>query len=418
MVTRQYPALQHRAYRLLWSGLLVSNMGTWMQNVAQSWLIYKMTNNDARYLGWLGLAFAIPMIALPAVGGMLADRYPRAAILRITQWSMALVALVQAILTLTNHNTPTLILIATAVGATLLAVDNPTRQALIPTLVPRHDLMNALALNAATYNGAALLGPAIAGFLMGIVGAGWLFAVNAVSYLAVIYAVSQMPAVNEEGRTPSTLSDALLGGIRFARSHALTAVLLLTSAVLSLFGRSYQQVLPIYADDIWHIAAQGYGILLSAAGAGAMIGALGMASLPRITPNGRNLKIAGTLFAVLLGCFAWTTQWWIGVLLLLCIGIISTAATTMIATMLQLDVPGHLRGRVMSLHAITLIGVPSVGGLLITSLTTLLGNGSDSRAINASGAPFALLVGASSVALLFVFVRIPLRDTTPASHAG
>ncbi|MFM2308569.1 MAG: hypothetical protein RLY87_689 [Chloroflexota bacterium] len=417
MMLRQYPALQHRPYRLLWSGLLVSNMGTWMQNVAQSWLIYKMTNNDARYLGWLGLAFAIPMIALPAVGGMLADRYAPARILRITQWSMALVALFQAILTFTDQNTPTLILIATCVGATLLAVDNPTRQALIPTLVPRHDLMNALALNAATYNGAALLGPAIAGFLMGIVGAGWLFAANALSYVAVIYAVSQMPVQRDESRTPSTLGDALLGGIRYARGHALTGVLLVTSAVLSLFGRSYQQVLPIYADDIWHIAAQGYGILLSAAGAGAMIGALGMASLPRITPNGHNLKLAGTLFAILLACFAWTTIWWIGVVLLVCIGIISTAATTMIATMLQLDVPGHLRGRVMSLHAITLIGVPSVGGLLVTSLTTLLGSGSDTRSINATGAPFALLVGAATVALLFVLVRIPFRvDQPPTRH--
>ena len=413
MLIRQYPALQHRQYRLLWSGLIVSNMGTWMQNVAQSWLIYKMTNNDARYLGWLGLAFAIPMIALPAVGGMLADRFSRPRILRITQWSMALVALIQAVLTLTNLNTPTFILIATALGATLLAVDNPTRQALIPTLVPRHDLMNALALNAATYNGAALLGPAIAGFLMGVVGAGWLFAINAVSYLAVIYAVSQMPLSGEEVRTPTPLADALLGGIQYARGHALTGVLLATSAILSLFGRSYQQVLPIYADDIWHIAAQGYGILLSAAGAGAMIGALGMASLPRITPNGHNLKLAGMLFAVLLACFAWTNVWWMGVVLLVCIGIVSTAATTMIATMLQLDVPGHLRGRVMSLHAITLIGVPSVGGLLVTSLTTLLGNGTDTRAINASGAPLALLVGAGTVALLFLVVRIPLRAEAP-----
>jgi MFS family permease len=412
MLSRQYPALQHRPYRLLWSGLLVSNMGTWMQNVAQSWLIYKMTNNDARYLGWLGLAFAIPMIALPAVGGMLADRYPRASILRITQWSMALVALIQAILTLSNLNTPMYILIATFIGATLLAVDNPTRQALIPTLVPRHDLMNALALNAATYNGAALLGPAIAGFLLSVVGAGWLFAANAVSYLAVLYAVSQMPAVDEATRTPSTLTDALLGGVRYARGHALTGILLLTSAVLSLFGRSYQQVLPIYADDIWHISAQGYGIMLSAAGAGAMIGALGMASLPRITPNGRNLKFAGFVFAGLLACFAVTTIWWIGVFLLVCIGIMSTAATTFIATMLQLDVPGNLRGRVMSLHAITLIGVPSVGGLLVTSLTTLLGTGADTHAINAAGAPLALLVGAATVALLFVVVRIPLRDVT------
>ncbi|MFM2031688.1 MAG: hypothetical protein RLZZ297_453, partial [Chloroflexota bacterium] len=391
---KTYPALQHRPYRLLWSGLIASNMGTWMQNVAQSWLIYKMTNNDAHYLGWLGLAFAVPMIALPAVGGMLADRYSKPGILRITQWSMAAVAAIQALLTLTGYNNPTFILIATFVGATLLAVDNPTRQALIPTLVPRADLLNALALNAATYNGAALLGPAIAGFLMNWVGAGWLFAANAVSFLAVIYAVKQMPTEDRDPhRQPVTLTDALLGGVRYARQHALTGVLLVTSTILSLFGRSYQQVLPIYADDIWQISTQGYGILLSAAGAGAMIGALGLASLPAIQPNGTNLRRAGIGFALLLAVFAWTPIWWVGVVVLVCVGIISTAATTMIATMLQLEVPGHLRGRVMSLHAITLIGVPSVGGLVVTQLTTLLGSGTDVHRVNATGAPLALVVG-------------------------
>lgn len=410
MVIRQYPSLQHRPYRLLWSGLLVSNMGTWMQNVAQSWLIYKMTNNDPRYLGWMGLAFALPMIMLPPVGGYLADRFPRARILQITQWSMLLLALVQALLTFANLNSPWLILLATFLNATLLAVDNPTRQALIPTLVPRTDLMNALALNSATYNGAALIGPALAGFLLGVLGAGWLFLGNALSFLAVIYAVSQMPV--DAAHTPhtTTLADAMLGGVRYALAHPLTGVLLFTSTIMSIFGRSYQQVLPIYADDIWRISAQGYGILLSAAGAGAMIGALGLASLPHITPNGRNLRVAGIMFSLVLAGFALSPWWWLGAIMLVLVGVIGTAATTMIATMLQLEVPSHLRGRVMSLHAVTLIGVPSFGGLLVTNMTTWLGRGDTIAAISASGAPLALLVGAGCVVVLYLFVRIP----TPA----
>ena len=410
MVIRQYPSLQHRPYRLLWSGLLVSNMGTWMQNVAQSWLIYKMTNNDPRYLGWMGLAFAIPMIVLPPVGGYLADRFPRARILQITQWSMLLLALVQALLTFADLNSPWLILLATFLSATLLAVDNPTRQALIPTLVPRTDLMNALALNSATYNGAALIGPALAGFLLGVLGAGWLFLGNALSFLAVIYAVSQMPVDAAHPPHTTTLADAMLGGVRYALAHPLTGVLLFTSTIMSIFGRSYQQVLPIYADDIWRISAQGYGILLSAAGAGAMIGALGLASLPHITPNGRNLRIAGILFSLVLAGFALSPWWWLGAIMLVLVGVIGTAATTMIATMLQLEVPSHLRGRVMSLHAVTLIGVPSFGGLLVTNMTTWLGRGDTLAAISASGAPLALLVGAGCVVLLYLFVRIP----TPA----
>lgn len=415
MLGKHYPALQHRPYRLLWSGLLVSNMGTWMQNVAQSWLIYKMTDNDPRYLGWLGLTFAIPMILLPPLGGFLADRFPRPKILTITQWSMMAVALVQALLTWGDLNSPTLILAATFVGAVLLAVDNPTRQALIPTLVPRHDLMNALALNSATYNGAALIGPALAGFLLGVMGPGWLFFGNAVSYLAVIYAVMHMPFESDHGSSGSTLRDALLGGVLYAWGHALTGILLITSTVMSIFGRSYQQLLPVYADDIWRISAQGYGILLSAAGAGAMIGALGLASLPKITPTQQNLRIAGIGFALTLAGFAVAPWWWLGVFLLILVGIIGTVATTMIATMLQLSVPSHLRGRVMSLHAVTLIGVPSLGGLLITNMTTWLGRGDTLTAINASGAPLALISGAICVFMLFLVVRLPVvhDDQTP-----
>ena len=409
MFARQYPALRHRPYRLLWSGLLVSNMGTWMQNVAQNWLIYKMTNNDPRYLGWMGLAFAIPMIALPPIGGYLADRLPRNKILQVTQWSMAILALLQAGLTFSGHNTPWFILIATFLNATLLAVDNPTRQALIPTLIPREDLLNALALNSATYNGAALIGPALAGFLLGVAGPGWLFFGNAISYFAVIYAITHMPAEPPHPPSTATLGEALLGGVRFALSHRLTGVLLLTSTIMSIFGRSYQQLLPIFADDIWHISAQGYGILLSAAGAGALIGALGLASIPKITPNATNLRIAGLIFAVLLAGFALSPWWTLGALLLVLVGIISTAATTMIATMLQLEVPGHLRGRVMSLHAVTLIGVPSFGGLVVTNLTTWLGHGSNIADISATGAPLALVVGAVCVAILFIVVRFPAR---------
>jgi MFS family permease len=178
---------------------------------------------------------------------------------------------------------------------------------------------------------------------------------------------------------------------------------------MSIFGRSYQQLLPIFADDIWHISAQGYGILLSAAGAGALIGALGLASIPKITPNATNLRIAGLIFAVLLAGFALSPWWGLGALLLVLVGIISTAATTMIATMLQLEVPGHLRGRVMSLHAVTLIGVPSFGGLVVTNLTTWLGHGSNIADISASGAPLALVVGAVCVAILFILIRFPAR---------
>jgi MFS family permease len=371
----RYPALRHRNFVLIWSGLLVSNMGTWMQNVAQSWLIYKLTGNDPLYLGWLGLSFAIPMIVAPPVGGMVADRVDRIRLLYITQTSSLLLATLLAILTWAGAIRPWHILLTTFAGALLLAFDNPTRQALIPELVPRADLLNALSLNSATYTGAALVGPAIAGALLDVVGAGWLFMLNAVSYLAVIGALLAMRDPPRDRRRAISLRDALFGGFVYAWRHKLILFLLLLSALAALFGRSYQQLLPVFADDIWRVGSGGYGALLSAGGAGALIGAFAMSSVREIRRQGRVLVASGLIFCAALAVFALCPWFWLGVALLVVVGVSSTVFTTMIATVIQLSVPSELRGRVISLYAITLIGLPSLGALGVAALARGLGAG-------------------------------------------
>ncbi len=357
----RYPALRHRNFTLIWSGLLVSNMGTWMQNVAQSWLIYKLTGNDPLYLGWLGLSFAVPMVLAPPIGGAVADRVDRIKLLYITQTSSLLLAVLLAALTWAGVVQPRHILLTTFAGALLLAFDNPTRQALIPELVPRHDLLNALSLNSATFTGAALVGPAIAGPLLDVVGAGWLFMLNAVTYLAVIGALLAMRDPPRERRPAVSLRDALFGGFVYAWRHQLILFLLLLSALAALFGRSYQQLLPIFADDIWRAGPGGYGALLSAGGAGALLGAFIMSSVRGIQRQGPVLVASGLIFCVALAAFALSPWFWVGVALLVVVGFSSTVFTTMIATVIQLGVPGSLRGRVISLYAITLIGLPSLG---------------------------------------------------------
>ena len=187
----RFAALRHRNFTLLWSGLLVSNVGTWMQNVAQGWLVLQLTNSPL-WLGLLGLSFAIPMIVFPLVGGAVSDRVNRIRLLYITQTGQMLVAFALALLTWLNLINVWYILIGSFLSSTFLAFDNPTRQALIPDLVPRRDLLNALSLNSATYTGAALLGPAIAGALLGPLGAGTLFFLNGLSYGAVIIALWAM----------------------------------------------------------------------------------------------------------------------------------------------------------------------------------------------------------------------------------
>src|SRR5215211_2086572 len=229
----RYPALRHRNFALIWSGLLVSNMGTWMQNVAQSWLIYKLTGNNPLYLGWLGLSFAIPMCIMPPLGGALADRVDRIKLLYVTQTCSLLLAALLAILAWSGAIQPWHILLTTFGGALLLAFDNPTRQSLIPELVPREDLLNALSLNSATYTGAALIGPALAGLLLDVVGAGWLFMLNAISFLAVIWALRSMRDLPVRPKRVVPLRDALFGGFVYAWQHRLILCLLMISGGLA-----------------------------------------------------------------------------------------------------------------------------------------------------------------------------------------
>src|SRR5512134_2925240 len=263
--TARFPALSYRNYRLLWSGLIVSNMGTWMQNVANGWLVLQLTNSPL-WLGLLGFSFAIPMIIIPPFAGAVVDRVHRIRLLFFTQSMQMLNAFVLALLTWTGRVEVWHILVNAFLGAILLAFDNPARQALFPDLVGPHDLLNALSLNSATYTGAALIGPALAGLLLEPLGAGTLFFLNGVSYLAVIFALAAMRDVRtHSGGKKSSLGSSFLSGLSYVRDHRLILALLALASVAAIFGRSYQSLLPAFSRDIWHAGAEGYGLLLAAA---------------------------------------------------------------------------------------------------------------------------------------------------------
>jgi MFS family permease len=367
-----------------------------MQNVAQGWLVLQLTNSPL-WLGLLGLSFALPMIFLPLFGGAIVDRVHRVRLLYVTQTSQMLIALALAILTWLHLVNIWHLLSAAFLGAALLAFDNPARQALIPDLVPPSDLLNALSLNAASYNGAALFGPALAGILLDPLGAGSLFFINGVSFLAVLVALFAMRDVRtHSGGTPYPLAKSMLEGLGFAWRTRLVAAMLLLSALAAIFGRSYQNLLPIFARDIWRGGAADYGVLLAAAGAGALAGAFGLAALKQIRRQGAVMTASGLGFAVCLIAFALSPRLWLGVVLLFLAGITSTVYGTMIATFIQISSPNRLRGRVMSLYAITLIGLPSLGALGSGALAEVLGG--------ISGAPRAVLLGAVILGLLLLTI--------------
>ena len=328
-------------------------------------------------------------------GGAIADRVNRMKLLYFTQTMMMFSAFFLAAVTWMGVVNVWYVLVISLISSSLLAFDNPSRQALIPDLVPNKDLLNAMSLNAATYNGAALLGPAIAGVLLGPLGVGALFFINGVSYLAVLFALFAMRDVRTHtGGTHKSIGVSMLAGLAYAWRTRLVFLLLILSALAAVFGRSYQNLLPIFARDIWLGGPQGYGLLLSAAGAGAMVGAFGLAAINKLKHHGLMLIVSGLLFGISLAAFALAPSLWVGAALLFVSGVTSTVFGTMIATFIQVAAPREIRGRIMSLYSITLIGLPSLGALGSGAVAESLGG--------IGGAPRAVLIGAIILCVIVI----------------
>jgi MFS family permease len=267
---------------------------------------------------------------------------------------------------------------------------------LVPDLIPRRDLLNAISLNSATYNGAALIGPALAGALLGPLGAARLFFLNGVSFLSVLFALIAMRDVRTHsgGEHHAPIGEAMTTGLAYAWRNRLILALLLLSATTAIFGRSYQNLLPIFSRDIWNGGPEGYGLLLSAAGAGAFVGAFGLASLKQTTRQGAILVVSGLVFSASIIAFAVSPSLLIGIGLLFIAGVAATVSGTIIATFIQVATPNELRGRVMSLYTITLIGLPSLGAL---------GSGASAEWLGGiAGAPRAVLIGAVIMAAVLI----------------
>jgi len=305
--------------------------------------------------------------------------------------------LVLALLTWTGTMQVWHILLNSFIGALLLAFDNPSRQALIPDLVAPRDLLNALSLNSATYTGAALIGHVLAGILLEPLGAGTLFFLNSVSFLAVIFALTAMRDVRtHSGGQHGSLTETFTKGLEYAWGNRLILALLALSAMSAIFGRSYQSLLPAFSRDIWLTGPQGYGYLLAAAGAGALVGAFGLASFRQVPHQGAVMLLSGILFSIALILFSLSPSFILGLALLFIAGVTSTVFSTIIATFIQLSVPNEMRGRVMSLYTVTLIGLPSLGALGIGAFAEWLGG--------VKGAPHAVLIGAVILGIILMFI--------------
>jgi MFS family permease len=390
-------ALRHRNYQLFFGGQLISLIGTWMQSVAQSWLVYRITGSPVT-LGLVGFASQIPVFLLSPLGGVVADRFNRHRILLVTQSVSMILAFILALLTLTGVVEVWHLYVLAGLLGIVNAFDIPARQAFVVEMVGREDLVNAIALNSSMFNGARVIGPAVAGLLVAAIGEGWCFFTNAVSYIAVIAGLLMMKLSPRTITAPSgSTIERIVEGFRFVvRTHPIRDLIILVG-VISLMGTPYAVLMPVFADKILGGGAQGLGILMGASGIGALFGALSLAARGGLKGLGRWIAVGGVGFGLSLILFSLSRSFWLSALFLLPAGYAMMVQMSSTNTLIQSMVPDALRGRVMSVYSMIFMGMSPIGSLVAGFLSGNL------------GAPLTVAIGggASAAAAILFWFRLP-----------
>ncbi|MFA4842247.1 MAG: MFS transporter [Candidatus Omnitrophota bacterium] len=370
-----FSSLSVRTFRIYWLGLFVSFIGTWIQTVAQSWLIFQLTNS-AFLLGLVGFLGSIPVFLLSLFGGVAADRINKRNILILTQVAFMLLAFILAVLTQLNLITPRQIMLIAVFNGIVMAFDAPSRQAVVAELVGKEHLLNAIALNALAFNSSRVIGPALAGILIASIGMSGCFYVNAVSFLAMLSALVLIrPNLRLKANNCGSAVGDLKEGLQHIRKSRLILALIMMVGVASLFGISYTILMPIFAHDILHVGVKGLGVLMSSAGAGAVIAALILARLGEFKRRGRLLISSSIVFSLSLICFGVSKTYLFSIVTIMFIGGSSVLAMALINTLLQTTASDEFRGRVMSVFMFTFAGFMPFGNLIAGTFSQTLGAG-------------------------------------------
>jgi MFS family permease len=358
-----FRSLKHRNFRIYFIGQMISLSGTWMQGVALSWLVYRMTHSPV-VLAQVECANLFPMLFFGLLGGSLADKLDRKKMLLCTQSLAMLQAVVLATLTLTNQLQVWEAICLAAWLGTCSAFEVPSRQALLVDLIDRENLVNAISLNSSLFNGARAIGPALAGILVAAAGEGICFALNAVSYLAAIVAIALLRVPKREKLSRSEtqhVSEAL----KFVWHEPSVRRVLLLAVIMSLFGLQYSVLMPVFASDVLHGDVKTLGALRAAAGVGAFIAALTLAN----RGSGDFLKyavgFASVTFSISLIAFCFSTNFWVSVVLSSVVGLSMTTQLSGGHSLFQLAVSDKLRGRVMSIYMTVMLGIAPFGSYFV-----------------------------------------------------
>ncbi|MDP1676120.1 MAG: MFS transporter [Bacteroidota bacterium] len=369
-----FRSLRQTNYRLFFTGQIVSLIGTWMQTMAQAWLVYELTYSSV-WLGIIGFLNTIPMLLFAMYGGSIADRFSKHKIILITQSLSLLQAIILSTLVLLNMATVEIVALLAFTLGTINAFDVPARQTFVFELVGKENLPNAIALNSAAFNAARIIGPAIGGVLIGAVGVGWCFVINALSFLSVIIVLLKLkiaPKVFDQKEKISVLQ-SLTESIRYVRSDRSLVVLLTLVAVITVFGWSYTVLLPIYADKILQIGAVGLGNLMMSFGIGAFISAIFVASAESKIRPSKFIYGGVSLFVIGISLFAFSTNVAVSLysLVFVGMGLIMFIATANAS--IQRRAPDAMRGRVMGLYLLIFQGLAPFGQLGMGWLANSIG---------------------------------------------
>jgi MFS family permease len=358
-------ALRHRDFRLFWIGQLISQVGTWMQSIAQAWLVLELTHSPLQ-LGIVSALQFTPILLLSPVGGALSDRFAKRRVLLVSQTAMQLQALILAALVWSGYIRYWHVAVMAVVYGLGRALDIPTRQAYVTDLVGRSDLPNAVALNSVIMNGARIVGPAVAGLLIAAFGVALAFFLNGVSFIAVLVALL---AIRTEGQPDPAgrlgIREGVLGAVAYAAKTPPVAFTLGLMVVVSLLILNFNVVVPLVARTVLNQDAHGFGLLMSALGAGAVAGGFGVALLRTGTPTLSFLVGAAVMLCAGFMALAVVGRFAVAFAVLALLGCSQILFTTGCNTMLQLAAPNDLRGRVMGLYTVTFAGMTPFGSLIV-----------------------------------------------------
>ena len=358
-------ALAHRNFRLFFIGQGISLVGTWMQNVGEGWLILTLTNSPF-YVGLTAALSSVGVLLFSLYAGVIADRVDKRRFIILMQLAFMIEAFTVSILIWTNAIAVWQVLVLATTLGIASAFDIPMRQAFVVEMVGKDDLMNAIALNSSLFNAARVIGPAIAGLLIGTVGIAWCYFVNGLSYIAVIAGLLMM-RLPYDARPPKTTSawTGFREVLAYLRNDRRLRVLMILTAILSVFGFPYIAMMPVFARDVLNRGATGYGALTSSIGIGAVIGALGIAlASARIRARGRLMLIGGTAFGILLILFSASRVLALSMVLLGLAGCAMIVNNSLTNTLIQTTAPDHLRGRVMGFYSFVFVGMAPFGAFL------------------------------------------------------